>query len=291
LATKIARIIVFFCASQAKKESIASIEFNTLGKKNTKVSMNGKIHFYENIFIYSTAAEQGIYVGEKVAAMVVLPPATAIRRTSQTPISPPSASHEDGTEIPTTIPPPKPPRTDVNVLRELEMKKQFDGNEQQRQQQLGPTNSGGIVRSVSDYKSATNAELSRAQLSNLRKSKTTGFQSISSPDSPADDFSSCSGIKCMDEMFDREEEDGFSAFEPSLKSLNVQQSGEAPLVQLKDICSIGSIDTGSSISTISGQEKSENIVPDEEQGTPMASMPPTRQIPKTLVNENNFACF
>ena len=167
----------------------------------------------------------------------------------------------------------------MNVLKDLERKKQVEESHLEGQQLL-PASTTGIVRSVSDYKSAAVAEQSRAQISTMRKSRTTSFQSTSfelSPDSPADDFS-CAGIKCRDEMF-REEEDGFSAFDPSLKSLNGQQSGKAPLVQLQDICSGASIDN-ESISTVEEEARGSLHQIVEEKGL---STPVTRPIPRTLV--------
>lgn len=229
-------------------------------------------------------------MGEKIAAPAIASSTTStVRRPSQIPasqqvIESKVAPSEADPSTYSAIPPPKPPRTDANVLKDLEKKKkefkESQNIKQEGQQLLPAASSAGIVRSVSDYKSAAIAEQSRAQISTfLRKSRTISFQSTSfelSPDSPADDFS-CSGIKCMDEMF-KDDEDGFSAFDPSLKSLNGQQSGKAPLVQLQDICSGASIDN-ESISTVEEEAKvSHQIV--EEQGL---STPVTRPIPRTLV--------
>jgi hypothetical protein len=128
----------------------------------------------------------------------------------------------------------------------------------------------------------------------MRKSRTATFQQqpsassfAQSPDSPADDFS---GIKCMDEMF-RDEEDGFSAFDPSLNSQPIS-GAMAPLVQLKDICSTASIDN-ESVATVDGQddngamdlrtESAQKMAGDESQRTPVAVATAARNVPKMLV--------
>nr|CAD2189595.1 unnamed protein product [Meloidogyne enterolobii] len=93
----------------------------------------------------STAADQGIYIGEKAPlATSAFAPFVSVRRPSQIPPSS-SSSQQINT---TAIPPPKPPRTDLNVLQELEMQKKNKnkiveqeveeiGNKQQQQLALG----------------------------------------------------------------------------------------------------------------------------------------------------------
>lgn len=117
----------------------------------------------------TTAVEQGIYLGDENAA--------ANRRLSQVP------------QISLTIPPPKPPRTDLNVLREIQqkqiqeqvqkkdvinMQKPPSGpsfSSQLSSADMKPTTSS-IVRSVSDYK--TNESAAEVQ-GRIKKSRTNVF--------------------------------------------------------------------------------------------------------------------
>jgi hypothetical protein len=105
----------------------------------------------------STAAEQGIYVGDNkggaAPAASAAVPLAPVRRPSQIPAAKASTAVD--------IPPPKPPRSDANVLREMQLKKQMeqgsqpDGMAEQAPKQgnelAAGSGGGGIVRSVSDY--------------------------------------------------------------------------------------------------------------------------------------------
>lgn len=106
-----------------------------------------------------TAEEMGIYLGGESYA------ASARRQSNVQPL---------------LVPPPKPPRTDIKVLREIEEKQrttpELSGTAESSPQkspaaEAKPTTSSAssIVRSVSDYKTSDMAEKSRAS---MRKSRT-----------------------------------------------------------------------------------------------------------------------
>uniref|UniRef100_A0AC34F961 Cation channel complex component UNC80 N-terminal domain-containing protein n=1 Tax=Panagrolaimus sp. ES5 TaxID=591445 RepID=A0AC34F961_9BILA len=116
----------------------------------------------------ATAVEQGIYLGDENIAN---------RRLSQVP------------QISVTIPPPKPPRTDLTVLREIQQKQKTDKH--CKKDDLPPPipkepppsesfsddagkSSCSIVRSVSDYKTNEVAAELQGKL-NLKKSRTDVF--------------------------------------------------------------------------------------------------------------------
>ncbi|KAL7080557.1 hypothetical protein ACQ4LE_000591, partial [Meloidogyne hapla] len=203
----------------------------------------------------STAADQGIYIGEKAPlATSAFAPFVSVRRPSQIP--PSSSTYGiNPPQINTAIPPPKPPRTDLNVLQELEMQKKnkneieqetekIDNKQQLTTTTLGTT-SQGIVRSVSDYKSSAAEQQSQQELtSNLRKSRTTtdAFQSNksieNSPDSLNDDICS-NGIQKIDDLF-HYSDGGFSSF-----NLSLSGGANAPIVKMNEICSGASIDSES----------------------------------------------
>nr|CAD2184074.1 unnamed protein product [Meloidogyne enterolobii] len=201
----------------------------------------------------STAADQGIYIGEKAPlATSAFAPFVSVRRPSQIPPSS-SSSQQINT---TAIPPPKPPRTDLNVLQELEMQKKNKnkiveqeveeiGNKQQQQLALGTSTSQGIVRSVSDYKSSAADQQSQQELNNLRKSRTTTnvFNSNknieNSPDS-LNDESFSNGIQKIDDLFHYSDDGGFSSF-----NLSLTGGANAPIVKMNEICSGASIDSES----------------------------------------------
>lgn len=116
-----------------------------------------------------TAMEQGIYLGDENIAN---------RRLSQVP------------QISVTIPPPKPPRTDLNVLREIQQKQRYDKQpnkvedlppplptvpppSESYSDETGKSNCS-IVRSVSDYKTNEVAAELQGKF-NLKKSRTDVF--------------------------------------------------------------------------------------------------------------------
>ena len=112
--------------------------------------------------------EQGIYLGDENAGVN--------RRLSQVP------------QISLTIPPPKPPRTDLNVLREIQEKQlkeqgspiDITSDTTEKSEKLGKPSTSeahnkpgcSIIRSVSDYK--TNELASEIQ-SKIKKSRTNIF--------------------------------------------------------------------------------------------------------------------
>ncbi|KAL3123606.1 hypothetical protein niasHT_002497 [Heterodera trifolii] len=115
----------------------------------------------------STAAEQGIYIGDnKPSASLSSVSGVSGRRQSQLPPVTSSSQPMDFTGYQThLIPPPKPPRTDAKVLKELEEAKHRTG-----ESGGDGTAAATIVRSVSDYKASEHQK--QQQL--LTKSHTTG---------------------------------------------------------------------------------------------------------------------
>uniref|UniRef100_A0A914HH41 Cation channel complex component UNC80 N-terminal domain-containing protein n=1 Tax=Globodera rostochiensis TaxID=31243 RepID=A0A914HH41_GLORO len=162
----------------------------------------------------STAADQGIYVGEnKPSASLssVSGAGVSARRPSQLPPTTPSPQPTTTALSTPLIPPPKPPRTDAKVLKELEEAKQKSASSC-----TPPT----IVRSVSDYKASDHSREQQQQRL-LTKSHTTGEGFVDgpavsgdgqryrhdeplSPDLPpstGDD--SCSGIRAIEAIFEK----------------------------------------------------------------------------------------
>uniref|UniRef100_A0A7E4W3C8 UNC80 domain-containing protein n=1 Tax=Panagrellus redivivus TaxID=6233 RepID=A0A7E4W3C8_PANRE len=176
----------------------------------------------------ATAVEQGIYLGDENSA--------ANRRLSQVP------------QISLTIPPPKPPRTDLNVLWEIQQKQLATKQQQQISDDEPPPvptepppllmnpqtdesskQNCSIVRSVSDYKTNEDAAELHGKL-NLKKSRTDVFHK--SPDySDSDIFN---GLNDIDEVMRFAEDQSLS----DIFRLN----DRAPLVKLQEICSAASID-------------------------------------------------
>ncbi|KAL3119938.1 hypothetical protein niasHT_007066 [Heterodera trifolii] len=115
----------------------------------------------------STAAEQGIYIGDnKPSASLSSVSGVSGRRQSQLPPVTSSSQPIAFTGYQThLIPPPKPPRTDAKVLKELEEAKHRTG-----ESGGDGTAAATIVRSVSDYK----ASVQQKQQQLLTKSHTTG---------------------------------------------------------------------------------------------------------------------
>ncbi|KAK0415429.1 hypothetical protein QR680_011941 [Steinernema hermaphroditum] len=203
----------------------------------------------------STAVTQGIYIGDDSDAPVHRRPSTAILAPGTTHIAPPPPFGG--------VPPPKPPRTDINVL--ISMQKMAE--EKAREKELvvdrpmptvlevngkvdhikttsdkpptppthpdepsspsTTTSASTIVRSVSEYKANELAEDVRAKF--LQKSSTTTFDR--SP-STSDVFK---GIGEIEEAMKFVEEN-------SMNSDIFEHSDKAPLVQLQDICSGASVD-------------------------------------------------
>ncbi|KAI1727311.1 cation channel complex component UNC80 domain-containing protein [Ditylenchus destructor] len=214
----------------------------------------------------TSAAEQGIYLGEEPT-----PPLPQIssagfstaRRFSRLAATASSPTQKVSTS--TVIPPPKPPRTDIMVLKDLEKQQERpDDNETEdgdntTSRQTTATEftgasstssiTGSIVRSVSDYKTneLANAEreCQRAKLTSIRKSKTDTFYHTQDSDT-------YHSIKIMDESMQiAAAEDGSSS---SFNSDIFQVGDKAPLACLQDICSAASIDN--SIDRVSEQNGS-----------------------------------
>uniref|UniRef100_A0A914YVH3 Cation channel complex component UNC80 N-terminal domain-containing protein n=1 Tax=Panagrolaimus superbus TaxID=310955 RepID=A0A914YVH3_9BILA len=168
----------------------------------------------------ATAVEQGIYLGDENIAN---------RRLSQVP------------QISVTIPPPKPPRTDLSVLREIQQKQKSKKEDlppppptdpppsESFSDDAGKSNCS-IVRSVSDYKTNEVAAELQGKL-NLKKSRTDVFHK--SPDySDSDIFN---GLRDIDEAMKFAEDN-------SLSDIFHLNDKAAPLVLLQEICSAASID-------------------------------------------------
>ncbi|VDM44326.1 unnamed protein product [Toxocara canis] len=182
-----------------------------------------------------TSAAQGIYLGDESEAPT--------RRLSQ-------AAAQLAAHMPSAIPPPKPPRTDLAVLsslkkkrdrekqKELAKEKPIEARDVEKSPDIVSTKSktsdakrvndenlkGPIVRSVSEYRAD---ELATEVRHKFTKSHTTTNFDVSP-----------SVTKGMDELDEalRFVEDN------SLSEMMVELSDKAPLVQLQEICSCISAD-------------------------------------------------